>query len=295
MDFLSAELKGVLNDLGSCIEAFGPYRRHVVLVGGLAVLLYRWCFPESDTNRPALSTFDIDWAIPPRLDCIDGEGLHQKMERSGFIPKLRGDGKEPVTYYQHIRHGNEKLAPIYAEFIAPRIGSKTDRHGINKGIIEVQQHLHAQTDPYLGLLLIENFKLDVSNVTHIGLSKDHSIRLPHPICFIVQKILIRNQRPLHKRANDAAHIYDVALLTQTMWPEMAEVLARVKNSGQFPARWFQRMNETIKRAFLDEDAPAPSEITNIFSNIMGQTTAPTADAVSRVLKQLSLSTGLLSH
>jgi hypothetical protein len=292
---LSAELRDVFYDLGRCIEALGPYRKNAVLIGGLAALLYRWSFPTPEEDRPALMTFDIDWAVPERLGVVEGAGLHQRMEQGGFISLLRGEGKDPVTSYQHSRHGKERRAPIYAEFIAPRTGSKTDRDGINRAIIEVQPQLHAQTDPYLGLLLVENLVLDASTVPGMQLPRGCCIRLPHPICFIVQKLLIRRQRPPHKRANDAAHIYDVALLTREAWPRTAEVIARVKNGGQFPAAWFDRASETLRRVFVDTEAPGPDEIANIYRSIMSRTAAPTAEAISRVLTQFSETSGLLNH
>jgi hypothetical protein len=217
------------------------------------------------------------------------------MELGGFKPWLQGAGKDPVTYFQHERHGTDRLAPIHVEFIAPRTGSKTDRSGKDLGIIEIEPGLHAQTDPYIGLLLVENLTVDVSRVPATGLSQPHVIRLPHPICYVVQKILIRRRREPHKQAGDAAHIYEVALLTRGMWPQMAEVLERIEKSRSFPQRWFVRARQTMGDVFLRPDALGPTEIADVYRSIMGPTAAPTEAAITRVLKQFSEATDLLNR
>jgi len=288
---LPRELDEVLGDLGRCIRALGPYTETAVLTGGLAAMLYRWCWPNSSIERPPLMTFDMDWALPQRMQWHDA-GLHKRLESGGFRPWLHGSGDDPVTYYQHERHGTARLARIYAEFIAPRPGSLTDRQGKNAGIVEIEPGLHAQTDPYLGLLLVENLKLDVSRVAGIGLSEPQSIRLPHPICYVVQKVLIRRRRPPHKQANDAAHVYEVALITRDAWPQMADVLARVEAGGAFPPKWFERARQTIDEIFLGPDAVGPVEVARIYQAGAGPASGPTEAAVSRVLRQFFAATGL---
>ena len=135
------------------------------------------------------------------------------MEAGGFVCLLSGSGDRPVAHYQHVRHGREKLGPIYVEFITPRLGGKTDREGQNQGIVEVESGLHAQTDPYVGLLLFEPLEFDVLRETALRLSESQIIRVSHSMSFIVQKCLIRRKRRQHKKENDAAHVYDVAMLS----------------------------------------------------------------------------------
>jgi hypothetical protein len=289
---LPAELGEVLQDLGQCIKAMGSYRKTAVLCGGVAALLYRWHPAFVNVVQPPLSTFDMDWALPGRL-VLQGPGLHKRMRDGGFEVWLNGVGSKPVTYYQHQRHGNERLARIHAEFITPRPGSMTDRRGRNMGIVEVEPDLHAQTDPYVGLLLVENIEIDVSCIESLALSEEYCVRLPHPALFIIQKILIRHRRQPHKRANDAAHIYDVALITRPLWPKMAETLARVEESGAFPRLWFKRARDQLSEIVAGQYAPAPTEVADIYRSIMGTEAAPTADAICRVLTQFGTSIGLL--
>ena len=256
------------------------------------MLLYRWLLSRPAADRPPLMTFDIDWALPPRLGHLEGESLHQRMAQGGvqFSVARRRQRADHLLSAQTTWCGQAR--PDLCRIHSPREGSKTDRHGTNREIIEVEPELHAQTDPYLGLLLVENLELDASSVEGTRLSTPHLIRLPHPICFVVQKILIRHRREPHKRANDAAHIYEVALLTHGRWEEMAEVLAQIEKELRFPPNWFTRARRTLSDVFLRSDAPGPREIASIYQGIMGRTSAPTDVAISRVLGQFSEATGL---
>jgi hypothetical protein len=76
---------------------------------------------------------------------------------------------------------------------------------------------------------------------------------------------------------------------------MAEVLARIETIASFPAKWFKRARQIVDDVFLSPEAAGPREIANIYSSIMGQTTAPTEAAISRVLQQFSEATGLLNR
>jgi hypothetical protein len=239
-----------------------------------------------------MTTFDMDWALPPRLGRFAGEGLHAKIQQGGFHVLLLGAGDKPVTYYQHERHGRQQLARIHVEFIAPREGSKTDRGGRSRAVIEVEPGLHAQTDPYVGLLLVENIEKDVSGIAPLGLKGTWRIRLPHPACFILQKILIRPRRRLQKRDNDAPHVFDVALLTRPIWTQMGATLARVESGGQFPKRWFRRVRQALGEVFASPDAPGPVGVARAYRSAMGESAAPTEDAVYRAMAVFLESVGL---
>jgi hypothetical protein len=287
------EMHDVLHDLALCLEALGDYAKTTVLTGGLAAALYRLRLPGSASTRPPLTTFDMDWALPGGISPSKEIGLHARMSRGSFVAFRSGPGVDPVTKYQHRRHGEHSLAGIYAEFIAPRVGSKTTRSGGNQSIIEVERDLYAQTDPYLGLLFVETVEVDLSCVPDLGLSQTRHVRLPHPLCFILQKILIRRQRKeAQKRDNDAAHIFDVATMTRPDWPEMAATLARVENSQQFPEKWFNRARRVFSEVFADPDAPGPVGVARIYRDVQVSTAPTSEDAVYRTLTAFSKAVGL---
>lgn len=112
------------------------------------------------------------------------------------------------------------------------------------------------------------------------------------ISCVVQKVLIRRRRPPHKQANDAAHVYEVALITRDAWPQMAEVLARVEAGGAFPPKWFERARQTIEAVFLGPDAVGPEEVARIYQDVAGPASGPTEAGISRVLRQFFAATGL---
>ncbi len=288
----SPRLDDVLHDLGRSVDALGNHMSATVLTGGLAVFLYRWCMPNAQVSQPPLMTYDIDWAVPEQFVPPYDVGIDSKLKEAGFVASLSGSHQNPVTHYHLQRHKTQYLAPIYLEFIAPRQGSKRDRRGKNQGIIEIEPGLHAQTDPYLGLLLVENFTVDASKIPSLGVAESRLIRLANPACLVVQKVLIRKRREPHKRANDAAHIYDVALTTRPIWHTLAETLTRIENSGSFPKRWFKEARRLLTDVFATPQAAGPVEVARIYRDAMSEATAPSEDAVYRVVAAFLKSLGL---
>ncbi|MDZ4819200.1 MAG: GSU2403 family nucleotidyltransferase fold protein [Planctomycetota bacterium] len=245
---LPKELTGVFVELARCIVGFGPYQEDAVLCGGLVPVIYRRVLPSPQSRLRPLTTFDLDWTLPQQLTSR-GESLHSRLLASGFVARLSGSAKMPVTHYVPDPGQGTGESPIYIEFLTPRTGSKYSRKQTNQGIVEVQPGLHAQTDPYLSLLLAEIVNVSVSKIPELGLSGEHMLKLPHPICFILQKALIREKRGPSKQDNDACHIVDVVMLTHDMWPEMREVLSRLLNSGAFSTKWFSQVHTTLDGLF----------------------------------------------
>src|SRR3954469_8058049 len=100
---LSIEVQEVLEDLGRCIQALGPYADVAVLTGGLAPLFYRSIFLDKPSPRPAMTTFDMDLALLRNMP-FRSNGLHGQLHAGGFICLMSGSGDLPVTRYQHVRH-----------------------------------------------------------------------------------------------------------------------------------------------------------------------------------------------
>src|SRR6266404_3890516 len=95
---LPQELRPVFKELARCIIGFGPYQQDVVLSGGLVPVLYRRALQCSAPRLRPLTTFDLDWTLPPRLPSR-GESLHDRMLKAGFVARLSGSSKMPVTQY----------------------------------------------------------------------------------------------------------------------------------------------------------------------------------------------------
>ena len=265
----------------------------IVLTGGLAVYLYRWCIPDTTIDLPPLMTFDIDWAVPERFPQPCDVSIHSKLTDAGFVVSRSGSEAIPVTRYYLDHHGRNFAAPIYLEFIAPREGSRRSRSGKNQAIIEVEPNLHAQTDPYLELLLVENLTVDASRITSLEIKDQISIRLPNPAFLVMQKLLIRKRREMHKRANDVAHLYDVAIATRPIWQELADAAARTEKGGRFPAVWFSNARKLGSGIFANPEASGPIEIARVYRDAVGQTKAPKEKAIHAVMSTFLETLGLV--
>ena len=291
IDPSSTGVQEVLQDLGRCIQALGPYADVAVLAGGLAPVLYRSIFLDNPSPRPAMTTFDMDWALPRNMP-FRREGLQKLLEAGGFVCLLSGSAHRPVTRYQHVRYGKDKLGPIYVEFLTPRPGGQRDRHGQNQSIAEVEPGLHAQTDSYVGLLLFEPVEFDVLREPALRLGTSRIIRVAHPMSFIVQKCLIRRKRPLHKQENDATHIYDVAMLSYSRWNDMTAHLERIEQAGGFPPRWFRRVRLVLQGLFATPESAGVVEVTRKYQAMMAKSDAPSEDAICRAMTRFRNETGL---
>jgi hypothetical protein len=71
----------------------------------------------------------MDWTLPVDIGLRGSRSLAERLADSRFVV-IRSTGSEPpVEWYQHERHGRDHLAPIYAEFLAPLVGSVRSRSG----------------------------------------------------------------------------------------------------------------------------------------------------------------------
>lgn len=152
--------------------------------------------------------------------------------------------------------------------------------------------LYAQTDPYLPLLLVDNFTVNTSRIPALGTSQERTIHLPHPACFVVQKALIRHRRESHKRDNDAAHIFDIALTTRPIWRELGDSLARIERGPEFSPNWFKKARKILARVFASPEAAGPVGVARVYRNFIGEGAAPSETAIHRAVAAFLKSLGL---
>lgn len=268
-DDFPAEILAVLKELSRCIEGLGPYQADAILTGGLVPVLYRRVLNCAPTGLPSRTTFDLDWTLPSPLK-VRGATLHERMLQRGVVPRKSGSEDLPVV--QYVPTGGTTTG-TYVEFLTPRRGGKQSRAGKNQGIVEVQSDLHAQTDPYLGLLLAEPIVTKTSAVPELQLAGDHVLQLPNPISFIVQKTLIRQNRGASKQENDLCHIYDVAILTVDIWAQLRGTLERLLEARQFPRRWIPNARASLQSLFATQTSPGPLAISRNYSGLVSEAEA----------------------
>ena len=57
------------------------------------------------------------------------------------------------------------------------------------------------------------------------------------------------------RRINAAHVYDVAMLTNSRWNDMTAHLKRLEQEGGFPSNWFHRVRQVLQTAQLALQLP----------------------------------------
>lgn len=114
------------------------------------------------------------------------------------------------------------------------------------------------------------------------------IRVPHPATYVAQKFLAWPARDSKKRPKDLAYVYEVAVLTQTRWPELADVVSLLKT--RFPGAWFERIHDVIERQFESEAAEGPVAIVRQYEGVTGH--VPGHNAVTKTMKAFLGSIGL---
>ncbi len=278
----------VLVDLGRLIDALGEYRRMAILAGGFVPLMYRRMSDVVLPQTPPLLTTDFDWTLPAHMDVLGGRSLAERLADSRFVTISSLGTEPPVQRYQHERFGTKTLGPVYAEFLAPLVGSEIDRRGRPRSVVVVQPGLTPQALHYLDLLFVEPMPFDASTWTELSLKESTTILLPNPASYVAQKLLAWPDRVSKKRDKDLAYVYDVAVLTQEHWPDLANVVVRLKRS--FPKVWFDRIGKLVGRLFESVASEGPIAIARQYQGIPGR--VPTESATWKTVANFSKAIGL---
>lgn len=216
---------------GRLLDALRPWHRHLVLVGGWAHRLHRF-HPLADP--PAylpIRTRDADFAIPPAVR-LAGD-ISAALERAGFEEEFSGEEHSPAAQY----HLGDADRGFHVEFLAPLTGSGRRRDGRADATVK-RAGVVAQKLRYVDVLLVKPWTVGLSQDVGVALPEPAEIVLANPVTFIAQKLVIHNQRPPAKRAQDVLYIHDTLDLfgprlesLRELWvdevqPELPERVAR---------------------------------------------------------------------
>lgn len=197
------------------VAAVDPWRGHLVLVGGWAHRLYRF---HELANVPAylpLTTKDTDFAFsagtPPEGD------IKAALEKAGFDEKLFGESQPPVTHYELSKDD----AGFYAEFLTPLVGSGRKRDGTPDATVAVAG-VTAQKLRHLEILFVDPWVIRIGPDKGFPLPGTVDLRVANPASFIVQKLLIQQDRKPAKRAQDVLYIHDTLELFAGALPGLKE-------------------------------------------------------------------------
>lgn len=222
------------------VEALSPWSQQVVFVGGWAHRLYRlhpWA--EAPAYQP-LATLDADVAFAER-EKLEGS-IKARLLAAGFQEQLTGNHKPPASQYTL---GEDEPSGFYAEFLTPLTGRGTTRDGKPLATVE-RAEITAQRLRYLELLLQSPWTVILD--ANWGTLNALSLRIPNPVSFIVQKLLIHDQRPAQKKAQDLLYIHDTLEL---FGPEIDRLAAvwRDEVRTDMHDKWVRNLVETRDRLY----------------------------------------------
>lgn len=231
---------------GNAVDVLRPYLGDIVCIGGCANALYRHHELASDPTPEYLGTKDSDWAIPVRLAQRTDEPLSALMAKAGFEEELRGTAAEPVVKYRP--KDGDVAADI--EFLCPLSGVPGARR--EGAAVEVQAGLMAQPLRYLEILARNPWQVDLGRAPEFRRFKGVMVRVPNPAAYVLQKVLIRDQRRKpESRAKDCYYMYEVSVVFRDNLAALGREYAGLRD---LPAPWLRRFEKGIRSLFRDEHA-----------------------------------------
>ncbi|MEM5406354.1 GSU2403 family nucleotidyltransferase fold protein [Paraburkholderia unamae] len=246
-----------------------PWRHQIVFVGGWAYRLYRYEPRAYTPEYEAVFTQDADVAYKER-EALEGN-LKEALIGAGFEEKLNGDFKPPAARYTL----GDEANGFYAEFLTPLSGSGKKRNKqtgefeedatvVNGGVI-------AQKLRYLEVLLHAPWVVNIP-AAESGINEEVAgLRIPNPVSFIIQKLLIRDRRAADKRPQDVLYIHDAIELfgasideLAPIWKDLEATLTgkqrRLVSDGV--AELFSEVNDTLREAAIipSDRQPDPEDM-----------------------------------
>lgn len=249
--------------LAHVLWTFRPYLDTVVLVGGFAVRLYELHPRAASTAVRVLRTFDADLAVPSGGIPVTGESLGALAEAAGFKLDFRGDHIPPVMkFVPKGTVGRSVGVDQYTvEFLTPMTGAPIGRNKRALVTSDIQAGVTAQRLRYLDLLLERPWCISLAGLPGIlEEARTMQVRLPHPGLFIVQKILISEDRNrLDRRSKDMAYVYQVVSLFRRELMALAEDVRAQMDTTPTWRKWLVRFTRLAASLFSGPTAPGVTE------------------------------------
>lgn len=223
-----------MNDLAPfvrLVEALAPWESQLLFVGGWAHRLYRLHESAALLAYQPVATLDADVAFADR-ERLDGN-IYSALQARGFQQQLIVSHQPPVSRYSLGEDG----AGFYAEFLTPLVGRATTREGVPLAT-KAQAGITAQRLRYLDLLFLTPWSVTLG--ADWGADAPLAVRIPNPVAFVAQKLLIHPDRAAGKQAQDLLYIHDTLELFANRLDELHALWGDHIRTGMDPA-WVRRL------------------------------------------------------
>ena len=207
-----------MNDLeafAKLVQAIDPWRGQLVFIGGWSHRLHTLHPNASPLDFQPVFTRDTDLAFHNKVPLAGN--IKDALIAKGFKEDLSGEARPPAAHY---KLGNDSSG-FYAEFLTPLVGSGIKRTGEPDATM-LAGGISAQKIRHLGILLTDPWVVTVGPMNEVPLDVPVTLQVANPLCFMVQKFLIKEQRPAHKRQQDLLYVFDTVQLFGHMLPQLKE-------------------------------------------------------------------------
>lgn len=243
------------------VRTLDPYLGELVCIGGCANALYRHHERASEITFPYLGTKDMDWASPKTLPQANRRPIAELMAKAGFREENFGASERAVVKYLPKTDG----LGADIEFLCPESGLPGGRRGGSSTAPShaVQPGLMAQPLRYLELLLHRTWEIDLGRIPEFIALRKLRVRVPNPAAYVVQKVLIREQRRSpQSAAKDCYYMYEVSVIFRDCLDAIAEESAALR--ARFKP-WLKKFPKLAEPLFANDDAEGPVSALRVFS------------------------------
>lgn len=197
-----------MNDLAAfakLVRAVTPWRGQLVFIGGWGHRLHTLHSSAGRMDFAPVFTRDTDLAFANKTP-LEGD-IKSALLDQGFQEELAGEFKPPAAHYTL---GNDR-GGFYAEFLTPLVGSGYKRNGEKDATVKTAG-ISAQKIRHLGILMVDPWVITVGEANGFPLETPVDVQVANPLCFMVQKLLIKQDRSKRKQAQDLLYIHDTIQL-----------------------------------------------------------------------------------
>jgi hypothetical protein len=223
------------------VTALRPWLGDLVLVGGWAHRLHRFHPLAKPPAHQPLRTRDADLAFAG--DAVLRGSMRAALRNAGFREELLGEDAPPAVHY---RLGDED-AGFYAEFLTPLRGAGLKSDGTSDATVS-KAGITAQKLRYVDLLLVSPWDVKVGPGMCVPIRAEAIVRVPNPVSFIIQRMLIHSERSVLKKAQDVLYIHDTLELFGASLDELQRLWVEAVRPAM-PARTARRAIATATAVF----------------------------------------------